>query len=185
MKKLLFLFFIVLSGILKSQSTVNPDTVCYQTPGSIYQIDPIAGVVFQWTVAAPGILISGQGTNIIQVDWSNAAPGLIPNGISVTALGQSCPVNLVDLDVFIYQPIVVLNLLGPFCTGDPCANLTASIPGGVFNGIGVVNNQFCPNISGVGNFQINYQVNSFGCPASATVNVVVNNSINLGLIEHN
>lgn len=185
MKKLLLLSLIVLSGILKSQSTVNPDTVCYQTPGSIYQIDPIAGAVFQWTVAAPGVLISGQGTNIIQVDWSNAALGLINTGITVTALGQSCPVDPVELDVFIYQPIVTVNLIGPFCTGDPCAQLTPSIPGGVFNGVGVVNGEFCPNISGVGTFQINYAVTSFGCPASTTINVVVNNSINLGLIEHN
>lgn len=185
MKKLLLLFLIVLSGILKSQSTVNPDTVCYQTPGSIYQIDPIPGAVFQWTVAAPGILLSGQGTNIIQVNWSNAAPGLIPNAITVTSTNQSCPVDPVELDVFIYQPIVTVDLIGPFCTGDPCANLIPSIPNGQFSGIGVVNNQFCPNISGVGTFQLNYQVNSFGCPASTTINVVVNNSINLGLIEHN
>ena len=185
MKKLLFILLLIVSSILKSQSTVNPDTVCYQTPGSVYQIDPIAGVVFQWTVTAPGILVSGQGTNAIVVNWSNAAPGLINTGISVTAVGQNCPVIPVELDVFIYQPIVNINLLGPFCTGDPCAQLTASIPNGLFSGIGVVNNQFCPNASGDGTFQISYLVDSFGCPASATINVVVNNSINLGLIEHN
>lgn len=185
MKKLLFLLLILASSIAKSQSTVNPDTVCYQTPGSIYEIDPIPGVVFQWTVNAPGILVAGQGTNVIQVNWTNAAPGLIPNAISVTAIGQNCPVIPVDLDVFIYQPVVTIDLIGPFCTGDPCADLTASIPNGQFNGIGVVNGEFCPNVSGVGNFQITYLVDSFGCPATATINVVVNNSISLGLIQHN
>jgi hypothetical protein len=185
MKKLLFILLLVVSSVLKSQSTVNPDTVCYQTPGSTYQIDPIAGVVFQWTVSAPGILVSGQGTNSIVVNWSNAAPGLINTGISVTAVGQNCPVIPVDLDVFIYQPIVNITAIGPFCTGDPCAQLTASIPNGLFGGVGVVNNQFCPNVSGDGTFQVSYLVDSFGCLATATVNIVVNNSINLGLIEHN
>ena len=176
---------ILISAIVKAQSFVNPDTVCYQTAGSIYQIDPILGVTFQWTVASPGILVSGQGTNIIQVNWSNAAPGLIANGITVTAIGQSCPVTPVDLDVFIYQPIVTITAIGPFCTGDPCVSLTASILNGQFTGIGVLNGQFCPNISGNGTFQVNYTVNSFGCPATAVVNVTVNDSVNLGPIEHN
>lgn len=185
MKKILFSVVILLSGIIKAQSTFNPDTVCYQTLGSTYQIDPIIGVTFQWTISAPGILIAGQGTNAIQVNWSNAAPGLIPNGITVTAIGQNCPVVPVDLDIFIYQPIVVINALGPFCTGDACALLTANILNGQFSGIGVSNNQFCPNISGNGVFPINYTVNSFGCLANAVINVTVNNSIILGLIEHN
>ncbi len=184
MKKLLLLF-VIISGVLKSQSTVNPDTVCYQTPGSIYQIDNIPGVTFQWTVLAPGIIVGGQGTNILQVNWSNAAPGLINDAIMVTALGQNCPVEPVYLDVFIYQPTVVIDLIGPFCTGDPCVNLTASVPGGIFNGVGVLNGQFCPNISGNGNFVINYNALSNGCPVFGTINVVVNESIILGPIEHN
>lgn len=185
MKKLLFSVMILLSGFVQAQSFINPDTVCYQTAGSTYEIAPILGVTFQWTVASPGILVSGQGTNAIQVNWSNAAPGLIPNGITVTAIGQSCPVTPVDLDVFIYQPIVVINAIGPFCTGDPCVSLLASIPNGQFTGIGVLNGQFCPNISGNGTFQVNYSVNSAGCPATAVLNITVNDSVNLGLIEHN
>jgi hypothetical protein len=185
MKKLLLILLVLLSDLVTGQSIVNPDTVCYQTPGSVYEIDNIPGVTFQWTVAAPGVLISGQGTNTIQVNWSNANPGLIPNGIVVTALGQNCPVQPVNLDVFIYQPIVVIDPVGPFCTGDPCIDLVASIPGGVFSGIGVLNSQFCPNISGDGTFNVNYNATINGCPVSGTVTVIVNDSIILGPIEHN
>jgi hypothetical protein len=184
MKKLLFSVMILLSGFVHAQSFVNPDTVCYQTAGSIYEIDPILGINFQWTVLAPGILVSGQGTNTIQVDWSNASPGLILNGITVTAIGQTCPVIPVNLNVFIYQPIVTIGAIGPFCSGDACVSLTASIPNGQFTGTGVLNNQFCPNISGNGTFPISYSVNSAGCTATTVINVTVKESVKLGLIEH-
>ncbi len=79
MKKLLFSLMIMLSGIAFSQSTINPDTVCINTPGSTYSVPPLgAGFTYTWTISAPGVITAGQGTDNIVVDWSAAGPGLIP-----------------------------------------------------------------------------------------------------------
>ena len=70
MKKLLILALSLVSLIGYSQSTVNPDTVCYQTTGSTYTVPSLgAGYTYTWTVTSPGTITSGQTTNSIVVDW--------------------------------------------------------------------------------------------------------------------
>lgn len=170
-------------------STVNPDTVCYQsTAASIYTVPSLgAGYTYTWTVASPGTITSGQGTNTINVNWSTANPGLINNGVSVvatnTATGcQSAPVNL---NVLIYQVIPTVTAIGPFCQGAACVTLTGTPAGGTFTGTGVVGNQFCPTTSGVGTFNLTYTVNVGGCTFTATTSVTVNPNPSLSPIQHN
>lgn len=185
MKKLITLLFVVFASIASAQfTTINPDTVCYQTNGSIYNVANTAGYTYQWTVAAPGILTSGQGTNQINVNWSNANPGLINNGITVVATGpggcQSAPVTL---NVFILQVIPTITPIGPFCVGAPCVNLVGSPAGGTWSGTGVSNGQFCPTAAGT--FNITYTVTQNGCTFTTTTTVVVNPAPVLGPINHN
>ena len=129
MKNLLLtlLFLIPMFGF--SQLTItNPDTVCYQTPGSIYQVPNTAGYTYNWVVSAPGNLQSGQGTNQINVDWSAAAPGTIVGGVTVTATdANGCTSAPVTLDIFIYNVVPTITAIGPFCEGTPCVNLNATI----------------------------------------------------------
>ena len=90
MKNLLLTLSLFISTIGFSQlTTLNPDTVCYQTNGSIYQVTNTPGYTYTWNVAAPGVITSGQGTNQIGVNWSAAAPGLINNAVTVTATNAS------------------------------------------------------------------------------------------------
>ena len=107
MKKLLVFLMIMISGIALSQSTVNPDTVCYQsTTLSTYSVPSIGSGTYTWTILAPGIITSGQRTNAISVNWSAASPGLIPNGVSVTYSSPApanCPATPVTLNVLIYN----------------------------------------------------------------------------------
>jgi hypothetical protein len=184
MKKLLFLL-LLFPFCAVSQSTVNPDTVCYQSTSATYTQPVLAGYTFTWTVLTPGIITSGQGTNQIIVNWSNAAPGLIPGAVTVSATNAAgCQTQPVDLDVFVLQVVPTITQIGPFCEGEPCVNLTATPAGGVFSGTGVVGNQFCPNVAGQGNFNLNYNVTVGGCPFSATLPVVVNNAPSLPPITH-
>ena len=186
MKKIIVLLMLIAPMALFAQSTVSPDTVCYQATGSIYTLPNTAGYTYTWTVAAPGVLTSGQGTNSINVDWSAANPGLIANAISVFATSaDGCVSTPVVLDVFILDIVPVLTAIGPYCADEPCVALTATPLGGVWTGTGVVGNTFCAGTSGSGTFTLTYTVTQAGCTFTATTPVTVNPVPVLSPIQHN
>jgi hypothetical protein len=187
MKKLLLLLLLVTSTVVcKAQSTVNPDTVCYNTNGSIYSVTNTPGYTYTWNVASPGVITSGTGTNQISVNWSAAAPGLIPNAVTVFATAPGgCTSAPVTLNVFILQIIPVISPIGPFCQGNPCIPLVATPPGGVFTGTGVSGGNFCPSTAGSGTFNITYTVTQNGCTVATNISVTVDPSPILNPITHN
>ena len=193
MKKVLFILMTMISSISLSQlSTVNPDTVCYQSTAlSTYTIPSVGSGTYTWTVAAPGVITAGQGTNSISVNWSTASPGLIPNGVSVTYSSPppaNCPATPVNLNVLIYQVIPTITALGPFCESDPCVTLVGSPVGGIWSGLGVSGNQFCPdNVTNGTNATstVSYTFSSAGCTFSTSVVVPVYGTPTLSPIQHN
>ena len=187
MKKTLSLLFFLITFLSYSQfTTINPDTVCYQTPGSIYQVPNNPAYTYNWIITPPGVIVAGQGTNQIGVDWSAAAPGLIINAVEVTSQNANgCESVPTLLDVFIYDVTPVITTIGPFCVTDPCFPLTAAPAGGTFTGPGVVGSDFCPNVAGAGAHQITYTYTNGGCVFIATINIVVSNQPVLSPIEHN
>ena len=187
MKSLLTLLFTLFTIIVNGQFiTTNPDTICIGVNGSIYNLTNTPGYTYTWNVSPPGLITSGQGTNQINVDWSFASGGLINNAVSVFATDangcQSLPVNL---NVFIYEIIPTITQIGPFCETTSCTNLIGTPAGGVFSGVGVVNNQFCPSTSGSGNFIITYTYTNGGCVFTATSNIIVQPIPTLTPISHN
>jgi len=179
---------LLISSIGMSQtSTINPGTVCYQTSGSVYTVPSLgAGYTYTWTVVSPGVLVSGQGTNTINVNWSSASPGLINNAITVVASNASgCQSTPVTLNVFILQVIPTITSLGPFCSTEPCVTLTGTPAGGTFSGPGVTGNQFCPANATIGTNTITYTVTQGGCTFSTTTSVTVNSQPVLSPIQHN
>ncbi len=148
MKKLIFLFLMILGITLNAQVTTNPDTVCFGSTSEMYQVAALgAGYTYTWTISAPGTIVSGQGTNQIFVNWSAAPAGLITNAISVIATGPAptnCVSTPVTLNVFILDIAPTITTIGPFCQGDACVNLVGTPAGGAFTGTGVVGSQFCP-----------------------------------------
>jgi hypothetical protein len=187
MKKILFILSMLISTVTFAQfTTLNPDTVCVGTSGSIYNVTNTPGYVYTWTVASPGVLVSGQGTNQINVDWSAAGPGLITNAITVYATGPTgCQSTPVTLNVFILQIIPTITPIGPLCAGSPCVNLVGSPIGGTWSGTGVVGNQFCPTTSGVGTFTVTYTVTQGGCTFTTTTTITVDPIPVLSPIQHN
>ena len=188
MKHLLFTVAFVFATIFVNAqlTTTNPDTVCINTPGSIYQVTNTVGYTYTWAVSAPGVLVSGQGTNQINVDWSAAPAGLIVNGISVTATnGSGCVSAPVTLDVFILQIQPTINAVGPYCEDAPCVGLVGNPAGGAWSGTGIVGGQFCPNTAGVGTHNITYTVTQGGCTFTATTTITVTPAPVLTPISHN
>jgi hypothetical protein len=186
-KKILLFLFIFLDFLSKAQLVVvNPDTVCYQNSGSIYQVLNEIGTTYTWTVLPPGVLISGQGTNTISVDWSSASPGLIQNAVSVFATNSSgCTSPNGLLDVFILNISPFINSMGPYCIGDPCVQLSALPSGGSWSGFGVAGNQFCSNLTGVGNFNIVYSIVEGGCLFTSNFYIEVLQIATITPISHN
>jgi hypothetical protein len=185
MKKLILFLFLLIAGISYSQlTTTNPDTVCYQTTSlSTYQVPSIGTGTYTWNIPTCATLVSGQGTNSIQVDWSACPTGLITNAISVSyASTTGCIASPVTLDVLIYQVIPVITPVGPFCANDPCVTLNATPSGGVWSGTGVTGNQFCP---GTTNSLITYTYTNSGCTFTASTNAQINPIPVLSPIQHN
>ncbi len=161
-------------GVFAQTNTFNPDTVCVQSPSALYAVPPTEGFDYTWTVQGSGVLETGQGSNQIQVDWSNASPGLIEDAITVFATDENgCDSEPLTLDVFIYDLQLALNEPNELCEGDPCVNLSANPAGGQWSGPGVSNNQFCPELTGVGTFELSYTYED-GCVFTSTMNVTVN-----------
>ena len=187
----ILLMFFVSFGALSQLTTVEPDTVCYQTTTlSNYQVFNIGSGTYTWTVPSCATLVSGQGSNSIQVNWSACPVGLITDGISVTYTSPApanCPANPVNLDVLIFQAIPTITQIGPFCESDPCVTLNGTPLGGTWSGIGVVGNQFCPdNVTNGTNATstITYTVGVAGCTFSTSVVVPVYGTPTLTPIQH-
>jgi hypothetical protein len=193
MKRILLILMTMISTISLSQlSTTNPDTVCYQSTAlSTYTVPSIGSGTYTWTITAPGVITTGQGTNSISVNWSAAAPGLITNGVSVTYSSPppaNCPATPINLNVLIYQVTPTITALGPFCESDPCVNLVGTPVGGTWSGTGVVGNQFCPdNVTNGTNATstVTYTITSAGCTFTTSVVVPVYGTPTLSPIQHN
>ena len=185
MKRLFLFLFLLVSTFLTAQlTTTNPDTVCYQSPTlSTYQVPSAGTGTYTWTIPACATLISGQGTNSIQVNWSACPPGLINNAITVAFTSTSgCVATPVTLNVLIYQVIPVITPVGPFCANDPCITLAATPTGGIWSGTGVTGNQFCP---GTTNSLITYTYTQGGCTFTANTGAQINPIPVLSPIQHN
>ena len=193
MKKLLTFLMLLISSISFSQlTTTNPDTVCYQSTAlSTYTVTSIGSGTYTWTLPPCATLVSGQGTNTIQVNWSACPPGLITNGVSVTYSSPApanCPATPVNLNVLIYQVVPTIQALGPFCESDPCVTLVGTPAGGTWSGLGVSGNQFCPdNVTNGTNAvsTVTYTVNAGGCTFSTSTTVPVYGTPTLSPIQHN
>ena len=130
--------------------------------------------------------MSGQGTNQIEVDWSAANPGLINNAVQVQASNSvGCLSPIITLNVFIYNVVLALTPIADVCETSSCINLQGSPVNGFWTGVGVFNNQFCPNISGPGTFNLTYTYSNAGCVFANVTQVNVITQPSLLPIEHN
>ncbi len=182
MKKLIIFLTLLPSLALAQLTTINPDTVCYQTSGSIYNVTPVAGLTYIWNITAPGIITSGQGTNQIQADWSAAAPGLIAGGITVQASNSiGCLSPVIALDIFIYEVNVTYVQIADMCENSPCIPLVGFPNGGTWDNS--VNNEFCPPNPGL--YNLTYTYTNAGCVFVNTMQINVLSLPTLLPIEHN
>jgi hypothetical protein len=158
------------------------DTVCYHSTSATYQTINVPGNTYTWTVAAPGVITSGQGTNQITVNWGAANPGLISTAVTVFATNAAgCVSPPVLLDVFVLNiiPTIVPVTL---CVNAPCVTLSGTPVGGTWSGVGVSGNQFCPSVAGTSNVLYTYSLS--GCTFTANTTVTINPLPTISPITH-
>lgn len=172
MKKIIILLLVFLPVTLLAQfTTINPDTVCINSPFATYQVSNTPNYTYVWSVATPGVLTTGQGTNLITVDWSAAPAGSISNGVTVFATTPAgCDGPPITMNVFILEILPIVLPLD-FCEGDPCEDLVATPTGGVFTGPNIFNGQYCPQIAGTET--VTYTITEAGCTFTATADMTV------------
>jgi hypothetical protein len=182
--KLVFSLLLIFLFVNTAKSQV--DTVCYNSlSSSTYQVANVPGDTYTWSVSSPGIITNGQGTNAITVNWGTATPGLITNAVSVFATNSfGCVSPPVDIDVFVLNIIPTIAPIN-LCVNAPCVTLLGTPTGGIWSGVGVSGNQFCPFNAGVGSTQITYTYSIGGCSFSTVTTAVVNPLPSISPIQHN
>lgn len=67
--------FIVVNGTPTNPSNINgTSTVCVNTQNNLYSVSPVFGASsYTWSVPTGATITSGQGTNVVYIDFSNSA----------------------------------------------------------------------------------------------------------------
>lgn len=170
MKNFLLILSLFFTINISAQTQVCPDVVCVNATNQDYFVINTAGSTYQWILSGGGVIVSGQGTNLIYINWGGVAGTYTLQVIETNSAG--CVGQPVFCQIDVIQPTPVsIQPIGPFCAGDPLVNLVGNPAGGTWSGNGVVGNQFNP---AVGNSTITYTyTNANGCTSSTTYNVVV------------
>ena len=170
------------------QVVINPiqslDTICDYSTSELYFVDDNGnGYSYTWTTI--GSLIGGQGNDSIYVNWDSNPIGFVPQGVSVIGTNSDgCESPPQTFDLFILDINPTIQPIGPFCDYDNCVDLVANPTGGVLTG-NIVNGQFCPDVSLVGNNIITYEYTQSNCSFDTLINVLVNPQPILGEISPN
>jgi gliding motility-associated-like protein len=136
----------------------------------MYDVPAVAGYNYLWSSVSP--ITSGQGTNIITVDFSSFPPGFIPGAIQVTPESNGCIGAPVTIDLFILNVVPTIDPIGPFCEYDEFVTLNVNPIGGILSGIGIAGNEFYPS-NAIGTNTINYEYTLSGCTFDTTTIVTV------------
>jgi len=97
-----------------------------------------------------------------------------------------CMSDTSEITVIVVNSESILTPINDMCEGSECITLMALPVGGIWAGPGVnINNQFCPTISGVGNFVLTYTYTDTGCVFVNSISINVLPTPFLLPIEHN
>ena len=118
--------------------------------------------------ATPGGIWAGPGItdpNLGVFDPSTANDGA--NNITYSVSNAACT-SIGNITIFVYDDAVDATILstGPYCISDDPITLSATSPGGVWSGNGIIdanNGIFDPSIAGLGNSNITYDVGNPAC----------------------
>jgi gliding motility-associated-like protein len=158
--------------------TISPitgsDTVCYNSILNQYNVSSVfPNLNYVWNTTI-GSITTGQGTNQINLDVTGVNGGNYVNALTVIGVDQigcqSSPqtFNIVDLNI-----LPIITNVGPFCEYDNCITLNATPSGGVFSGLNVWLDEYCPNNGFIGVDSVGYEYIQSGCMFDTSLYVQV------------
>ena len=163
----------------------GPSPICADLNGVVYSAAGQAGSTYEWVVTG-GVIVSGQGTNSITVDWDNVAAGLVE--VKEVNMG-GCEGQTVKKNIILLPAPIQPTITGPdtVCelsngniysiTATPNYTYNWTVSGGNLTS-GANTAQISVNWLGKGNGFIRVtQSNSSGCtsePDTFRVNIVKN-----------
>lgn len=103
---------------LREPALSGPTTVSENSSGIIYTVDPIPESVFTWSVPSDAEIVSGQGTDSVQVDF-----GSEPGGVTVE-IANSCYTSLLELQIRITDTILLADYESVSLTFDVFSSTT-------------------------------------------------------------
>lgn len=171
---------ITVNGTPPNIGTIQgPTSICSNATGMSYSVTNVAGATYSWTAPAGATITSGQGSNVISIDYGSTA-----GTIAVTA-STSCGTSTASLVVNL-TPNLTLSVTpnNPSICPGSTTTLTAS---------GATNYTWSPvtNLSATSgsvvtanpNSTITYTVNgaSGTCTGSTTVQVTVGGNLNISV----
>ncbi|MCX6291071.1 MAG: gliding motility-associated C-terminal domain-containing protein, partial [Bacteroidetes bacterium] len=109
---------IIADSIPFTSQVVGRDTVCENDTNVVYWVLPATGF-FNWTVTG-GIIVSGQGSDSILVNWGNSGTGIVTM-VDTNAAGCSSAIQ--TMNVWINPVPITSPVLGP---DSVCANSVTS-----------------------------------------------------------
>lgn len=151
----------------------GPSGVCANSGPVTFLIPSVTGATsYTWTVPAGATIISGQGTNVLVVDF-----GTTSGEVSVTAdnaCGSSAPVSM-TVEVFPPTTVALDIPTDTLCLNSGPYTLSGGTPAdGEYSGPGVADGVFDPEAAGLGVHAITLTyTDEFGCTFSATDQIVV------------
>jgi gliding motility-associated-like protein len=148
------------------------DTICYQSNNEIYSVPQQVGYSYLWS--SVGDISNGQGTSMVEIDWSSVGSGFVPGGVQVTGYDvNNCPSLPISIDLNIFNVLPVITPVGPFCSNEEFTTLTATPPDGIFSGPGVSGNEFYPTNADTLDNIITYTYIQSNCVFDTTLNIIV------------
>ncbi|NOS92266.1 MAG: T9SS type A sorting domain-containing protein, partial [Cyclobacteriaceae bacterium] len=106
-------------------------------------------------------LVAGVGSHVLTYSYTNGF-GCVSSAFRVFTVQGQLPINAGD-DITICNNVGLFDLVG---RGTPA--------GGIYVGVGIVNNAFNPSITGLGTFDIDYVVdNGNGCVSNDKIKITV------------
>ena len=164
--------------VLNVPSNCDPIDICRSSVAEVFSVTPDpANISYTWTVPAGAIIVSGQGTPEIRVNWTGVTPGTYQ--VCVVAVNNCNESAQTCIDVDVIQPTAQASVVLPICK-DRTISLLAT--GGVsysWTGpSGFTSSSANPTILNAnaaihnGTYTV-VVTDASGCQATATVNVTV------------
>ena len=174
--------FTVLINALPMPVISGPDSVCENESGQVYATAQNAGSDYLWTISG-GMIVSGQNTHSIVVDWGTAGTGTL----ELTETIQATTCQNTDNYAVVIHPLPVPVIAGPdtVCENESGQVYTTqanaghsyqwNVTGGTLvSGQGTASITVDWGLAGMGTVDLTETIDASNCSASASFSVTIN-----------